>query len=548
VGKIVPQKRLLGTGIAQIDVRMCVQIANTAQDTVLKFSSTLEASEAVSKTTSEKLGGVGRKRPRPFVPFTVVLTFIVLVLVFITAHGKVADPDIWWHLHNADYLIQHHNLPRYDMYSFTVSGHPWINHEWLSDLPYYLAWRVFGLRGIDALAVTLLCLIYLGVLYLSYRECGNYKSAVLATACAIFLGRVSFGPRTILFGYAFLVVLLVILQRFKQRGHAPLWLIPPLFCLWINTHGSWSLGMIFFSIIIAGGLFTFKWGMVESELWTSAQRKSLLLTWGASIVLLFANPYGARLVFYPLDLAFHQKTNIEHVAEWVSINFHDFRGKMVIALLIVLFLSTVLRPRRWTLTELAITVFALYSGLTYVRFLFLTGVVLAPVLAKMLDFVPLYRADLDTPVLNTFAILLMIAGVVHYWPSESKLQATVDSQYPVGAITYLHAHPPGGPIVNYYLWGGYINWKDPNLKVFVDGRADIFDYSGVFTDYLGLLGLERPDAVLDKYKAQYVLFPHGEPFTYLMEHDSKWKTIYSDQNSVLLERGNDAAGGGESRK
>ena len=224
--------------------------------------------------------------------------------------------------------------------------------------------------------------------------------------------------------------------------------------------------MIFFSIIIAGGLFPFKWGMVESDVWTAPQRKSLLLTWGASIVLLFANPYGAKLVFYPLDLAFHQKTNIEHVAEWVSVNFHDFRGKMVIALLIVLFLSTILRPRRWTLTELAITVFALYSGLTYVRFLFLTGVVLAPVLAKMLDFVPPYRAELDTPVLNTFVILLMVAGVVHYWPSESKLRATVDSQYPVGAIAYLQAHPPTGPIVNYYLWGGYINWKDPSLKVF----------------------------------------------------------------------------------
>ena len=534
-----------------MDARTCVQIVNKGQDMLLEFSSALETPEAVSKTTSEESGllaVVGRKRRWPFVPFTVVLTFIVLVLVFITAHGKVADPDIWWHLHNADYLIQHHSLPRYDMYSFTVPGHPWINHEWLSDLPYYFAWKVFGLNGIDTLAVTLLCLIYLGVLYLSYRECGNYKSAVLATACAIFLGRVSFGPRTILFGYAYLVVLLIILQRFKQKSCAPLWLIPPLFCLWINTHGSWSLGMIFFSSIIAGGLFAFKWGMVESEIWTSAQRKRLLLTWGASVILLFVNPYGARLVFYPLDLAFHQKTNIEHVAEWVSVNFHDFRGKMVIALIIVLFLSTILRPRRWTLTELAITIFALYSGLTYVRFLFLTGVVLAPVLATMLDFVPLYRAELDTPVLNTFAIVLMIAGVIHYRPSESKLQATVDSQYPVGSIAYLQAHPPTGPIVNYYLWGGYINWKDSDLKVFVDGRADIFDYSGVFTDYLALLSLEYPDTVLGKYKAQYVLFPHGEPFTYLMEHDSKWKTIYSDQNSVLLERVDDALGGGENRK
>jgi len=41
---------------------------------------------------------------------------------------------------------------------------------------------------------------------------------------------------------------------------------------------------------------------------------------------------------------------------------------------------------------------------------------------------------------------------------------------------------------------------------------------------------------LNKYKARYVLFPRHEPLTYFMEHDPKWKTVYSDQLSVLLER------------
>jgi hypothetical protein len=31
--------------------------------------------------------------------------------------------------------MQHHALPRSDMYSFTVAGHPWLNHEWLGELP-----------------------------------------------------------------------------------------------------------------------------------------------------------------------------------------------------------------------------------------------------------------------------------------------------------------------------------------------------------------------------------------------------------------------------
>ena len=231
----------------------------------------------------------------------------------------------------------------------------------------------------------------------------------------------------------------------------------------------------------------------------------------------------------------------------MSVNFHDARGKFVVVLLLVLLVSALLRPRRWTLSELVVVLFALYSGLTYIRFLFLLGIVVTPALAKTLDFVPPYRRELDTPVLNSFAILLMIAAVAYYWPREPGLQRSVEDQYPIQAISYLQAHPPSGPVVNYYLWGGYINWKDPNLKVFVDGRADIFDYTGVLKDYLSLLQLEDPQTLLDKYKARYVLFPHHEPFTYLLEHDPKWKTVYSDRLSVLLERTEDNSRGAEHR-
>jgi hypothetical protein len=484
-----------------------------------------------------------RARYRSTVSFLVVLTFVFITLIFMLAHGRVADPDLWWHLHNADYLIQHHHLPSSDMYSFTVAGYPWMNHEWLAELPYYFAWRAWGLRGVDGVAVSTVILIFLGILYLSYRECGNYKAAVLASSYTIFLARVSFGPRTILFGYACLVVLLIILQRFRENGHAPLWLIPPLFCLWVNTHGSWFIGMIIFSMIVAGGLVQLKWGMIESQSWTTSQRKKLLAAWGASVVALFANPFGVRLVFYPLDLGFRQKLNIEHIEEWVSVNFHDARGKFVIVLLIVLLISSLLRSRRWGLSELAVSLFVLYCGLTYVRFLFLLAIVIAPVLAKILDFVPPYQRQRDTPVLNTVAILLMIAGIACYWPKESQLQHSVDSQYPVQAISYLETHPVSGPMVNYYLWGGYLNWKDPNLKVFVDGRADIFEYNGVLKDYLSLLLLEDADSILDKYKAHYVLLPLHEPLTHLMEHHSKWKMAYRDQIAVLFERtGNDSTG------
>jgi len=226
-------------------------------------------------------GWLGRYRSAA--SFLVVLTFAFLALVFILAHGKIADPDIWWHLHNADYLIHHHSLPNSDTYSFTVPGHPWMNHEWLAELPYYFAWRAFGLSGIDAVAVILISLIFLGALYLSYRECGNYKAAVLASSYAVFIGTVSFGPRTILFGYACLVGLLIILQRFRQKGQAALWLIPPLFCLWVNLHGSWFIGMIIFTIMVAIGMVRLNWGMIDSEPWTEKLAVGLGCECGRSV-------------------------------------------------------------------------------------------------------------------------------------------------------------------------------------------------------------------------------------------------------------------------
>ena len=65
---------------------------------------------------------------------------------------------------------------------------------------------------------------------------------------------------------------------------------------------------------------------------------------------------------------------------------------------------------------------------------------------------------------------------------------------------------------------------------------DIFEYAGVLQDYLDLLALKQPKRILDKYKIRYVLFPHDEPLTYVLEHDPEWKEIYVDELSVLLER------------
>src|SRR5215467_15518437 len=111
--------------------------------------------------------------------FLAVLTIILIgfQFLFCLKSPDLNDPDIWWHMRNAQFLLQHHHFPRTDIYSFTVSGHPWINSEWLAEVPFYIAYRAFGLVGIKSLSFFTIDSIVLLLLYLCYQESRNFKAS-----------------------------------------------------------------------------------------------------------------------------------------------------------------------------------------------------------------------------------------------------------------------------------------------------------------------------------------------------------------------------------
>src|SRR5215475_11364660 len=68
--------------------------------------------------------------------FPAVLATALVTTVVIFANRSIADPDIWWHLRNAEELLRSGHMVRADAYSYTVRGAAWINHEWLGEIPY----------------------------------------------------------------------------------------------------------------------------------------------------------------------------------------------------------------------------------------------------------------------------------------------------------------------------------------------------------------------------------------------------------------------------
>jgi hypothetical protein len=480
-----------------------------------------------------------RQRPpviRTLFGFPVLLAVLFALVVFLAIPKKIADPDIGWHLRNAQVQLQTHAFLHRDLYSFTTAGKPWMDHEWLSEIPFFLAWRAFGPRGIFFVTVAAIEVILLGILGLAYLESGSIKAAFVVSFAALFLASVSFGPRTLLFGWIFLVLELALLAEFR-RGRDLLWALPFLFLLWINAHGSWIIGLVVLAVFALCGSVQGTWGSIEATRWSRPQARKLAWVSLLSTLALFANPYGWRLVLYPFDMAFHQKLNIANVDEWKSLDFHSPRGKIVLAIMAAAILLQLLRQRRWRLHAVLFLFIATYAALTYSRFLFLAAILIVPLLARDLAPSMPCHEDRDKPWLNAAILLGALVAMVLLFPSNRQLNDHGSAIYPdAAAQSYLQNFHPRGRVFNDYLWGGYMIWNVRQVPVFIDSRVDVFERNGVLADYLHAIRIEDTLQILDKYSIQYVLFENHRPLTYLLRHTPGWKVDYQDKTAILFER------------
>ncbi len=301
---------------------------------------------------------------------------LIAVILGYCARG-ITEPDIWWHLRNARNLVQLHSFARVDSYSFSAAGSPLMNFEWLSEIPYFLGFKAWGLQGLLAVYFAVLVLIYVGVYYRSCRAGADCKDAAIATLGAICLGGVSIAPRMLLFGWLCMVGLLLVLDRFQQTGKG-IWLLPPLFALWINLHGSWVFGMAVLVLTIASGLVQGEWGSVVARRWTGGEFRKLLPVFTASLAALLVNPYGYKLVLYPYTLLLRQQGVMQYIEEWQPVNFSTPNGKLALAMIFGLLAAALFSRRRWRLDEVLLTSFALWAALSHVRFLFFAGLIIMP--------------------------------------------------------------------------------------------------------------------------------------------------------------------------
>ena len=164
----------------------------------------------------------------------------------------------------------------------------------------------------DLLLIALTSIIVLLVYYFAWFRCRNSSAAFFTTFLMLPVAALTFTLRPQLIGYIFLLITLISLERFRQGEQRTLWVLPLVFLLWVNTHGTFVLGFMVLGLYWLSGLMDFSSGGLYAVRWRPQQRFHLVLVGLLSVAVLPLTPYGTRPAAVPFEAFFPAAYFLRH--------------------------------------------------------------------------------------------------------------------------------------------------------------------------------------------------------------------------------------------
>jgi hypothetical protein len=268
----------------------------------------------------------------------------------------------------------------------------------------------------------------------------------------------------------------------------------------------------------------------------------LIIALAFSLTALFLNPVGVQQVLYPLNTLLHQQVGLSVVQEWMPLTMTSARGLGLLAVLGCIFLLVILQRSQLFWEELLVLAVGTWLAVSHQRMLFVFGILAAPVLSRLLSSCwDGYDAAQDHPWPNALLLALSLLILVWAFPSRLNLTRQVDDGSPVEAVRFLQLHRLSGPMLNDYVYGGYLIWAAPEYPVFIDGRGDVFEWTGVLAQFGQWATLQsNPNTLLDKYGINFCLLARTSPMAHVLPLLPNWKNVYSDNMSMIFVRTSDS--------
>lgn len=479
-----------------------------------------------------------------------VMALVLLLCLFAMAVRPNLDPDFWWHLRTGQLIWETRSIPRHDIFSYTVSGQPWLTHEWLTQAIVYAIYAAFGQGGL----ILGFAAIITGAFALLYLQCaGRPYLAAFVVVWAAIASAVTWGVRPQMLSLLLSSVFLYVLHLYRTGSRSVIWSLPPLMALWANLHGSFFLGLVYPVVLMLGATIDNLWRPrgEGTMAWRDLRRLAVVTVITALAPVL--NPNGLQLLIYPFG-TLGSPAMQAYIMEWFTPDFHLTEFQPFALYLLALLLSMGLSTRIPSAAELILAVGFGYAALRSARHMPFFLLVTAPTLTAQLLHIWRNAGWSDRffrrrpqrgqahVVLNWLLLGVVILGVA------AKTAYTISSNdraqreaLPVAAVDFVVESEISGNMYNLYHWGGYLIWRlYPEQKVFIDGRADV--YGDTFIDgYLRVYQLREGWSVpLERYDVELVLIDRASALSTVLDESPSWDRSYADEIAAVFVRQDEA--------
>src|ERR1700694_1489572 len=303
---------------------------------------------------------------------TLLLGGVMIVILSLFVAGE-QDPDFWWHLRIGRWMVENGRLPSTDIFTHTVPGHVWTDHEYLTEI---LIWLVYKATGGGGLAPAFGLLTW-AAFWLIYRQVRRQPWVIVGIGLALgaIAGSPIWGPRAQMITFFLTCLELYWLQGYLSGRSRAIQLFPLVMVLWANLHGGWVIGFVWLGVALVAELIGWAWDRENPA--HRAHVRLLAIITAASVVAVAATPHGLSLYPYP----FQTQGSVAQqrlIVEWFSPDFHQVYLRPFEAMIFLVVIGFALN--RPSLYELLLAVVALGLALQSVRNVALFVAVATPVM------------------------------------------------------------------------------------------------------------------------------------------------------------------------
>lgn len=482
------------------------------------------------------------------------LTVMMGIIAFLNTH-PIRPHDFWWHIAIGRDIVTEGQIPQVDVYSYTRSGEPYPSYQqfWLMEVVLYQLFKWGGAILVILAQTLLIAPAYFILMWTGWRQTKNWRAAAFGVlfAAALGFGNWNVRPQAVSYLYGALLLLSIFEFRSSQQRR---WLviIPVVMAFWVNSHGSFPIGLVIFGIWLADESWKVLTGWIRNRQWQFEE----LIPAGTALILAvlgcLINPRGIGFVSY-LSMMAGNSIVQNYILEWMPPNFNSLEGIIFFSLFIASAVLLAVSPRRPGFYQIITFIIFGILGLKYIRGIIWYGIVMAPVVTDHLAALmtqagikPAPKPDAQARRLNLiFVSALLLLAVLSlpwfkpFWPVVPEKAGLISAETPVTATQFMLDHHLPPEVFHDMAFGSYLMWNaQPDYKVFVDSRIELYPIE-IWDDYLMISnGISGWEEKLDRYGVNTLMLEPVKQAGLIKaaSASSEWIEVYRDNQAVLFTR------------